>query len=510
MSNLCNYDIVDTSECHLSSTFFTPTRLQAKITMTTCPPASRFSVAPAALTRVAFVERFGGVYEHSPWVAERTWQAGIDERHSVVDTLATAMANVLNEANDDEKHQLIRAHPDLAGKAAAKGELTDDSTDEQSSAGLDQCTQAELAKFQQLNDAYKAKFGIPFIMAVRGANRHQILSGFEQRLPNECTVEFDRALEEINQIAMLRLMTLATSEYPRDMIGYGDRPPVAQWPNKARIAVQFVINYEEGAENCVLHGDPASEAFLSEIVGAQALPGVRHMNMESIYEYGSRVGFWRLHELFTKRKLPVTVFGVAMALERNPDAVAAMQAADWEIASHGYRWIDYQYMEESLERMHLRLAIDAHTRVTGQRPLGWYLGRCSPNTHRLVAEEGGFVYNADSYADDLPYWDSAHGDKAQLVVPYTLDANDMRFASPQGFNAGDQFFNYLKDSFDSLYAEGETTPRMLSVGLHCRLVGRPGRIAALARFLDYINDFEQVWVARRVDIAQHWQSHHPI
>ncbi len=273
--------------------------------------------------------------------------------------------------------------------------------------------------------------------------------------------------------------------------------------------MQFVINYEEGAENCVLHGDPASEAFLSEIVGAQALPGVRHMNMESIYEYGSRVGFWRLHRLFAERKLPVTVFGVALALERNPDAVAAMQTADWEIASHGYRWIDYQYMDESLERMHMQLAIEAHTRVTGERPLGWYLGRCSPNTHRLIAEEGGFTYNADSYADDLPYWDAQHGDQPQLIVPYTLDANDMRFASPQGFNAGDQFFNYLKDSFDTLYAEGEHTPRMLSVGLHCRLIGRPGRVAALAQFLDYIDGFEQVWVARRIDIAQHWQSQHP-
>ncbi|MFT6874208.1 MAG: OHCU decarboxylase [Granulosicoccus sp.] len=477
--------------------------------MTNSHSVSRFRIAPAALTREAFVEHFGGVYEHSPWVADRTWQTGVDAGHSFIATLAAAMTETLDKANDDEKLQLIRAHPDLAGKAAKSGKLTNESTDEQSSAGLDQCSEGELAHFQTMNDAYKEKFDIPFIMAVRGSNRHQILAGFEERLPNEHTVEIERALSEINRIAMLRLQTLAASEYPRNLIGYGSSPPSAQWPNKARIAVQFVINYEEGAENCVLHGDPASEAFLSEIVGAQALPGVRHMNMESIYEYGSRVGFWRLHRLFAERKLPVTVFGVALALERNPDAVAAMQTADWEIASHGYRWIDYQYMDESLERMHMQLAIEAHTRVTGERPLGWYLGRCSPNTHRLIAEEGGFIYNADSYADDLPYWDAQHGDQPQLIVPYTLDANDMRFASPQGFNAGDQFFNYLKDSFDTLYAEGEHTPRMLSVGLHCRLIGRPGRVAALAQFLDYIDGFEQVWVARRIDIAQHWQSQHP-
>ena len=471
---------------------------------------ARFSVAPASLTKEAFMERFGGIYEHSPWVAERVWQAGIDEQHSVIETLANSMAAILNSAREAEKFQVIRAHPDLAGKAAIQGELTNDSTDEQSSAGLDQCTEAELSQFQQLNDAYKEKFDMPFIMAVRGANRHQILAGFEERLPNEPVVEFKRAITEINRIALLRLNTMAASDYPRDMIGYGQQVPKANWPNKARIAVQFVINYEEGGENCVLHGDPASEAFLSEIVGAQALPDVRHMNMESIYEYGSRVGFWRLHQLFTQRRLPVTVFGVALALERNPDAVAAMKAANWEIATHGYRWIDYQYMEEELERLHLKLAIETHTRVTGARPLGWYLGRCSPNTHKLVAEEGGFMYNADSYADDLPYWDNKHANHAQLIVPYTLDANDMRFASPQGFNAGDQFYNYLKDSFDVLYAEGDQTPRMLSVGLHCRLVGRPGRIAALARFLDYIESIDDVWVARRIDIAQHWHENHPV
>ena len=470
---------------------------------------ARFMEAPATLSQQAFVERFGSVYEHSAWVAERTWLAGLDQSHASVSALADAMAAVLANASRDEKLGLIRAHPDLAGRAAQQGTLTQESNREQSSAGLDQCTPEELARFQSLNAAYLSKFGMPFIMAVKDSNRHEILQGFEQRLPNDPEVEFDRAIAEVNRIAAFRLAALAATDYDRDLIGYSNRPPAAQWPEQARIAVQFVINYEEGAENCVLHGDPASEAFLSEIVGAQALPDVRHMNMESIYEYGSRVGFWRLHALFTRFKFPVTVFGVAMALERNPDAVAAMQQAQWEIASHGYRWIDYQYMDEALERQHLLQAIDSHTRATGQRPTGWYLGRCSPNTHKLVAEEGGFVYNADSYADDLPYWDSRHGNTPQLIVPYTLDANDMRFASPQGFNAGDQFFNYLKDSFDTLYAEGEHTPRMLSVGLHCRLVGRPGRIAALAKFLDYINGFDQVWVARRVDIANHWRATHP-
>lgn len=299
-----------------------------------------------------------------------------------------------------------------------------------------------------------------------------------------------------------------TDTYPRDLKGYGENPPNAQWPQQARVAVQFVINYEEGSENCILHGDAASEAFLSEIVGAQALPGVRHMNMESIYDYGARSGFWRLHRLFTERQMPVTVFGVAMALERNPDVVEAMLRSEWEIASHGYRWIDYQYVSESIEKEHLEQAIDIHTRVTGSRPLGWYLGRCSPNTHRMVSEEGGFSYNADTYADELPYWDTTTG-RPQLMVPYTLDANDMRFASPQGFNSGDQFFAYLKDSFDVLYAEGETSPKMLSVGLHCRLVGRPGRAAALARFLDYVQQHEQVWVTRRIDIADHWAKQHP-
>ena len=293
--------------------------------------------------------------------------------------------------------------------------------------------------------------------------------------------------------------------YPRDLAGYGGHPPLADWPGGARTAVQFVVNYEEGAENCVLHGDAASEAFLSEIVSASPVADQRHMNMESIYEYGARAGFWRLHRLFTERALPVTVFGVAMALERNPAAVEAMLAAGWEIASHGYRWIDYQHVDEATERDHLKKAIEIHERVTGERPRGWYLGRCSPNSHRLVVEEGGFRYNADSYADDLPYWDYSHG-TPQLIVPYTLDANDMRFATPQGFNSGQQFFDYLKDSFDVLHAE---SGRMMSVGLHCRLAGRPGRAASLARFLDYVQAQSQVWVATRLDIADHWRQRHP-
>ncbi|MBT8076988.1 MAG: allantoinase PuuE [Gammaproteobacteria bacterium] len=297
--------------------------------------------------------------------------------------------------------------------------------------------------------------------------------------------------------------------YPRDMVGYGREPPAANWPGGARIAVQFVINYEEGGEMCVLHGDDASEAFLSEIVGAAPHAGTRHMNMESIYEYGSRAGFWRLHRLFTDRKLPVTVFAVAMAIERAPDAVVAMRDADWEIASHGYRWIDYQFVDATTERAHLRQAVAVHEAVTGEAPLGWYLGRCSPNSHEIVSEFGEFVYSADSYADDLPYWDT-RGSKPLLIVPYTLDANDMRFATAQGFNAGTQFFDYLKDSFDVLYAEGARQPKMMSVGLHCRLAGRPGRAAALARFIDYVEKHDDVWVCRRIDIARHWMQNHPL
>ena len=293
--------------------------------------------------------------------------------------------------------------------------------------------------------------------------------------------------------------------YPRDMLGYGRHVPDADWPDGARIALQFVVNYEEGGENCVLHGDGASEAFLSEIVNAAPVDGARHMNMESIYEYGSRAGFWRLHRMFTERELPVTVFGVAMALQRNPMAVAAMLEAGWEVASHGYRWIDYQHIDEATERQHFKEALQIHQSVTGSPAQGWYLGRCSPNSHRIAAELGSFAYNADSYADDLPYWDYRFG-APQLMVPYTLDANDMRFATAQGFNSGSQFFEYLKDTFDTLRAEGG---RMMSVGLHCRLAGRPGRAAALRRFLDYVADRDDVWIATRLAIAQHWRATWP-
>jgi putative urate catabolism protein len=295
--------------------------------------------------------------------------------------------------------------------------------------------------------------------------------------------------------------------YARDMIGYGRSTPHPRWPHEARVAVQCVINYEEGSENCLLHGDQASEAFLSESIGALPLVGKRNMNMESIYEYGSRAGFWRLHRLFTARGIPVTVYAVAMALERNPEAAVAMQEARWEIASHGYRWIDYQDVTEPVERDHMQRAIAIQTQLTGSRPLGWYTGRCSPQTRKLVVEEGGFLYDADSYADDLPYWVYDYG-RPHLVVPYTLDANDMRFASAQGFNSGDQFFVYLRDTFDLLYSEGATAPKMMSVGLHCRLAGRPGRAAALARFLDYVQGHERVWLCRRLDIAQHWHTYH--
>jgi putative urate catabolism protein len=294
----------------------------------------------------------------------------------------------------------------------------------------------------------------------------------------------------------------------RDLVGYGANVPQARWPDGARIAVQFVINYEEGAENCVLNGDAASEAFLSEMVGTAARPGVRHMSMEWLYEYGSRAGFWRLRRLFDERGLTATVFAVGMALERNPEAARAMVESGFEIASHGWRWIDYQYVDEATEREHIGLAVAAIERATGQRPLGWYTGRCSPNTRRLVAEYGGFLYDADSYADDLPYWELVDS-KPQLIVPYTLDTNDMRFVAPQGFNSGEQFFAYLKDAFDVLYAEGAQRPKMLSVGLHCRIAGRPARAAALARFLDYVKQHEKVWVCRRVDIARHWREHHP-
>jgi putative urate catabolism protein len=296
------------------------------------------------------------------------------------------------------------------------------------------------------------------------------------------------------------------SDTPRDMVGYGGHPPHPHWSGGARIAVQFVVNYEEGGENCILHGDAASEAFLSDIANAAPIAGARHMNMESLYEYGSRAGFWRLLRLFDQRGLPFTCFGVGMALLRNPDAVAAMLQGGHEIATHGWRWIDYQHIPEDIERAHLLRAIEAHTEATGERPLGWYLGRCSPNTRRLVAEEGGFFYDSDSYADDLPYWDRSHG-RAQLIVPYTLECNDMRF-STGSLSTGEQFFAHLKDSFDVLYEEGATAPKMMSVGLHCRLAGRPGRAAAVARFLDYVAARSDVWVCRRIDIARHWHAVH--
>ena len=306
------------------------------------------------------------------------------------------------------------------------------------------------------------------------------------------------------------------TSYPRDMIGYGRNPPHPQWPGGARIALQFVLNYEEGGENNVLHGDPASETFLSEIIGAQAFP-MRHMSMESLYEYGSRAGLWRLLRMFEERKLPLTVFGVAMALQRNPEAVAAFRELDHEIACHGLRWISYQHTDEATERAHMREAVEIMRSLTGEAPLGWYTGRDSPNTRRLVVEHGGFVYDADYYGDDLPFWTEVRGANGQakphLVVPYALDTNDMRFATPQGFNTGEQFFQYLKDSFDVLYAEGDPEgqdrPKMLSVGMHCRLLGRPGRFRALQRFLDYVQSHEQVWICRRIDIAEHWIATHP-
>jgi putative urate catabolism protein len=297
--------------------------------------------------------------------------------------------------------------------------------------------------------------------------------------------------------------------YPRDLVGYASEAPKAEWPDGARIAVQFVLNYEEGGENSMLHGDAGAEAFLSDMVGAAAVEGARNMAMESLYEYGSRAGFWRLHRLFTERGLPLTVFGVAMAMARNPAAVEAMMAAEWEIASHGYRWINYQHVPADLEREHIAKAIAVQTELTGTRPLGWYQGRTSPNTARLVVEEGGFVYDADSYADDLPYYDTRFC-RPQLIVPYTLDANDMKFVALNGFTTGDQYFDYLKDAFDVLYAEGEAgAPKMMSVGLHCRIVGKPPRFAGLKKFVDYIQAKDHVWVARRIDIARHWLARHP-
>ena len=290
--------------------------------------------------------------------------------------------------------------------------------------------------------------------------------------------------------------------YPRNMIGYGSKTPHIKWPNNAKLALQIVLNYEEGSENCVLHGDKTSETFLSEIIEAQPIKG-RHINMESFYEYGARRGFWRVHELFQEKKIPITIFGVGMALERNKDVCVAIKKSDYEVASHGWRWIDYQNIHKATEKKHMHLAIQSIKNIFGQRPLGWYTGRCSPNTRDLIMEEGGFLYDSDSYSDDLPYWET-RGKKKQLIVPYTLDNNDMRFATIQGFNSGDQFYIYLKDSFDALYNEGNTHPKMMSVGLHCRLIGRPGRIQSLKKFLDYVLKYNDVWICKRIDIAKHW------
>ncbi|TDJ24716.1 MAG: allantoinase PuuE [Gammaproteobacteria bacterium] len=303
-----------------------------------------------------------------------------------------------------------------------------------------------------------------------------------------------------------------SKDYPRDLIGYGRQPPHADWPAGARIAVQFVLNYEEGGESNILHGDSESERFLSEIIGA---PGyaARHMSMESIYEYGSRVGVWRLLNEFEKRELPLTIFGVAMALQRHPELAKTFVDLGHEIACHGLRWIHYQDIDESTERDHMLTALETIQQLTGVTPLGWYTGRDSPNTRRLVVENGNLLYDSDYYGDDLPFWTevkTSDGEtKPHLVVPYTLDTNDMRFATPQGFNSGEQFFQYLRDSFDVLYAEGESTPKMLSIGLHCRLAGRPGRFAALQRFLDHIQSHDRVWICRRIDIARHWIDRHP-
>ena len=296
-------------------------------------------------------------------------------------------------------------------------------------------------------------------------------------------------------------------KYPRDMIGYGSKVPKVVWPNNARLALQIVLNYEEGAENNILHGDKHSETFLSEIIGAQAFKE-RHINMESMYEYGSRRGFWRLHKLFQEKKIPITIFGVAMALERNPEVCDAIKNGNYEVACHGWRWIDYQNVKKSTEKKDMKLAIKTIKKIFGKRPLGWYTGRCSPNTRDLVFDDGEFLYDSDSYSDDLPYWEYKKN-KKQLIIPYTLDNNDMRFATSQGFNAGEQFYTYLKDSFDALYEEGKTNPKMMSVGLHCRLIGRPGRIQSLKKFLDYVLKFNDVWICKRIDIAKHWIKNYP-
>ena len=298
-----------------------------------------------------------------------------------------------------------------------------------------------------------------------------------------------------------------SKKYPRDMIGYGSKEPKVIWPDNAKLALQIVLNYEEGGENNILHGDKHSETFLSEIIGAQAFKD-RHINMESMYEYGSRRGFWRLHKLFQEKKIPITIFGVAMALDRNQEVCDAIKNGNYEVACHGWRWIDYQNVKKSTEKKDMKLAIKTIKKIFGKRPLGWYTGRCSPNTRDLVFNDGGFLYDSDSYSDDLPYWEYKKN-KKQLIIPYTLDNNDMRFATNQGFNSGDQFYTYLKDSFDALYEEGKTNPKMMSVGLHCRLIGRPGRIQSLKKFLDYALKFNDVWICKRIDIAKHWIKNYP-
>ncbi len=312
----------------------------------------------------------------------------------------------------------------------------------------------------------------------------------------------------LKAVARAAMSSPYSASYPRDLAGYGRMPPDPRWPGGARIAVQFVVNFEEGGENSILHDDAASEAFLSDVLGAVPWPGQRHLNVESMFEYGSRAGFWRLWHLFTTRKIPVTAFGVATALARNPQIVAAMREAGWEIACHGLRWIDYRDFSQAEEAAHMREAIRLHTELTGERPLGWYTGRSSEHTLKLVLADGGFLYSSDSYADDLPYWVTGPEKAPHLIIPYTLDANDMRFINPQGFSNSEDFFAYLRDSFDVLYSEGELAPKMMSIGLHCRLTGRPGRAAGLARFLDYIGGFDRIWMATRLDIARHWHREH--
>ena len=292
----------------------------------------------------------------------------------------------------------------------------------------------------------------------------------------------------------------------RNLVGYGQKDFKIEWPNKAKIAVQFVLNYEEGGENCVLNGDKYSETFLSEIIGAKAIEG-RHMNMESIYEYGSRRGFWRIYKNFNDRKIPLTIFGVGLALEKNKEICLAIKESNFEIVSHGYKWIDYQFINEDIEKEHIIKSYEIIKSIFGEYPLGWYTGRTSPNTRRLVVENTNVIYDSDSYSDDLPYWEKIN-DKQHLIIPYTLDNNDMRFATNQGFNSGEQFFQYLKDSFDCLYKEGETNPKMMSIGLHCRLIGRPGRIQSLLKFLDYIQQFKDVWICKRNEIAEHWYQNY--